>query len=27
VPVTGARGDAGVMRLLGIANWLLGRRA
>ena len=26
-PVTGARGEAGVMRLLGVANWLLGRRA
>jgi len=25
-PITGARGQAGVMRLLGIANWLLGRR-
>ena len=25
-PVTGARGEAGVMRLLGISNWLLGRR-
>lgn len=26
-PVTGAQGDAGVVRLFGIANWLLGRRA
>ena len=26
-PVTGARGEAGVLRLLGVANWLLGRRA
>jgi hypothetical protein len=26
-PVTGARGETGVMRLLGVANWLLGRRA
>ncbi|NYZ63503.1 RDD family protein [Luteimonas deserti] len=26
-PVSGARGEAGVMRLLGIGNWLLGRRA
>ncbi|MBB3344706.1 RDD family protein [Luteimonas sp. RC10] len=26
-PVTGARGEVGVLRLLGIANWLLGRRA
>jgi len=25
-PVTGARGDIGVTRLFGIANWLLGRR-
>ena len=25
--VTGAQGDAGVVRLFGIANWLLGRRA
>ena len=25
-PVTGARGQDGVMRLLGISNWLLGRR-
>lgn len=25
-PLTGAAGDAGVERLLGIANWLLGRR-
>ncbi len=25
-PVTGARGDPGVARLLGVANWLLGRR-
>jgi uncharacterized RDD family membrane protein YckC len=25
-PATGARGEAGVMRLLGISNWLLGRR-
>ncbi len=25
-PVSGARGEAGVLRLLGIANWLLGRR-
>ncbi len=25
-PVTGARGEAGVLRLLGISNWLLGRR-
>lgn len=25
-PVTGARGETGVMRLLGISNWLLGRR-
>ncbi len=25
-PLTGARGDAGVERLVGIANWLLGRR-
>lgn len=25
-PATGARGGAGVVRLLGIANWLLGRR-
>ncbi|GAA3913976.1 RDD family protein [Luteimonas lutimaris] len=25
-PVTGARGQPGVMRLLGISNWLLGRR-
>lgn len=25
-PVTGARGEPGVLRLLGIANWLLGRR-
>ncbi|MEF3082349.1 RDD family protein [Luteimonas sp. SMYT11W] len=26
-PVTGARGETGVLRLLGVANWLLGRRA
>jgi len=26
-PLTGARGEAGVRRLLGVANWLLGRRA
>lgn len=26
-PVSGASGERGVMRLLGIANWLLGRRA
>lgn len=26
-PVSGARGEAGVLRLLGIASWLLGRRA
>lgn len=26
VPVTGAAGERGVLRLLGIANWLLGRR-
>lgn len=26
-PVTGVRGEAGVLRLLGVANWLLGRRA
>jgi uncharacterized RDD family membrane protein YckC len=25
-PVTGSRGQAGVLRLYGIANWLLGRR-
>lgn len=25
-PVSGARGETGVLRLLGIANWLLGRR-
>ena len=25
-PATGARGDLGVRRLAGIANWLLGRR-
>jgi uncharacterized RDD family membrane protein YckC len=25
-PATGARGETGVMRLLGISNWLLGRR-
>ena len=25
-PATGARGELGVMRLLGISNWLLGRR-
>lgn len=25
-PATGARGEVGVMRLLGISNWLLGRR-
>lgn len=25
-PVTGVRGEPGVLRLLGIANWLLGRR-
>lgn len=25
-PVTGARGEAGVMRLLGLSNWLSGRR-
>lgn len=25
-PVTGARGQAGVLRLFGMANWLLGRR-
>lgn len=26
-PVTGAEGERGVRRLLGVANWLLGRRA
>ena len=25
-PLTGARGEAGVLRLYGMANWLLGRR-
>lgn len=25
-PLTGARGEAGVLRVLGIGNWLLGRR-
>jgi hypothetical protein len=25
-PVTGARGEVGVQRLYGMANWLLGRR-
>ncbi|TWT22478.1 RDD family protein [Luteimonas marina] len=26
-PLTGAQGDAGVVRLFGVANWLTGRRA
>ena len=25
-PLTGARGQGGVLRLFGMANWLLGRR-
>ena len=25
-PLTGARGQGGVLRLYGMANWLLGRR-
>jgi hypothetical protein len=25
-PLTGARGQTGVLRLFGMANWLLGRR-
>jgi hypothetical protein len=25
-PLTGTRGEAGVLRLYGMANWLLGRR-